>query len=131
LISLTTKYAIRALEALKKETKYISIQELAKNCDVAAPYLAKIMKILVTKGIIESKKGLNGGVRMRSNGVVIALYDVAISLNDPLVMHSCFLSKKQCNLSHTCAFHSSWSEIREEILKFLKNTVIWDPSQKK
>lgn len=129
MISLTTKYAVRALEHLASHSReeFTSVKMLADETGIAAPYLSKVLKSLAAKELIESKKGLNGGVRLLRNGPPLTLYAIAYCLDDPVARESCFLSRQGCDSANACAFHSRWADLRVRILKFLHETVIWTP----
>ena len=124
MLSTSSKYAIKALISLSKveAAKYQTVPNLAKLSDVPAPYLSKIMKVLSRKGIVESKKGLNGGIRLTKKA--ISFFQICEVLNDPIVFEHCFLSNSKCNMKNPCEFHSSWSKERTKILSYLKKNKI-------
>lgn len=124
MISLTTKYALRAVQALEeeKELEFVPIDVLAERSEVARPYLAKVMKQLAAKGIIESKKGVNGGFRLPKDGRKITMLDICVALDDPVVRDRCFLDNKRCGVGHQCEFHDDWKAIRDRFAKFLSDT---------
>jgi Rrf2 family protein len=66
MISLSTKYAIRALIELTKLEKdqLIQVQELSERIQIPQPYLAKVVKSLAQKGFVFSRRGIHGGVRL-------------------------------------------------------------------
>ncbi len=129
MISLTTKYAIRAIDSLRTEkgTGFVPIDNLSELSAVPAPYLAKILKTLAARGLIESKKGLNGGFRLNRTGKRLTMYDVAQCLDDPLTRSSCFIDNGGCNSKEPCDYHFAWSKLRDSIDSFLKQSVVWDP----
>lgn len=130
MISITTKYALRALQFLANAegTGFYRVEEIAERSDVPAPYLAKILKSLASKGVISSRKGLNGGFRINEDGGLLTLYDVAVALDDPIVRLDCFLERAECDPVNHCAYHQQWGELRAHIMAFLKSHVIWAPS---
>lgn len=125
MLSLSTKYALKALMCLAKNSSddFVQVVDLSVEADVPGPYLSKIMKQLAIKGIVESRRGKNGGVRYpeKANHT---FYDVCIALEDPIVTPGCFLSKSQCNSSTPCRAHSNWTKLRKEITKFLHESKI-------
>lgn len=133
MISLTTKYALRALQSLVEVdgAGFHRVEEIAARCGVPAPYLAKIFKTLASKQLISSKKGLNGGFRLNQEGPPLTLYDVAVALDDPAVRLDCFLERSECSETHQCAYHSGWGDLRARIMAFLKDHVVWMPPLQK
>lgn len=124
MLSLTSKYTINALRYLAKAPKgnYINVQEISKAVKIPSAYLSKLIKILVKKKILESKRGALGGVRFSLNGRKLTYYDICKKLDDPIVNELCFLTKKGCNLKETCTVHEKWSSLRIKIHEFLKST---------
>lgn len=129
MFSLTTKYALRGLRALSLEDpkSYVSLKVLADKSDVPAPYLAKVMKQLAARGLIESKKGLNGGFRMNQQGPPLSLYDLCVSLEDPVTRERCIMGRAECGTANSCAYHQHWAPLRGRITKFLHDTILWTP----
>ncbi len=132
MLSITTKYAVKALQYLEgcSDDIYVPIEALAESTGIPRPYLAKIMKTLSARGLVDSKKGLNGGVRLKGSKNLLSLYDVARCLDDPILQLNCFLEKKECRSGYNCAFHSDWSELKQRLLRFLKETKVHPKGRK-
>lgn len=128
MISLTSKYAIKTMLEISNEQRsdYVRVTELAKKIKVPAPYLAKIVKRLVRTGFLEGRKGPGGGVRISSKGKKASFFDICEANDEPLVRHSCFLSRTACQSQSPCALHHSWSKIKESVFGFLKKSKIGD-----
>lgn len=63
--SQTTGYAIEALACLaRRRPQSMLVREIAGLTDIPPPYLAKIFQRLTEAGIVESKRGYKGGVRL-------------------------------------------------------------------
>jgi Rrf2 family protein len=64
-LSLTTGYAIEALTCLARYgDPSMRVGEIAEIAEVPAAYLSKIFQRLSEAGIVESKRGYKGGVRL-------------------------------------------------------------------
>lgn len=124
MLSLSSKYAIRALLYMAKhpEEGFIRVDQLSAKAKVPGPYLSKIMKKLAQNNIIESRRGLTGGVRLRQ--IEITFYNICIVMNDPIVRLTCILSKSRCKSANPCSMHSEWGKIRDKQLSFLKRAKI-------
>lgn len=62
------EYALRALAYLVRHYApegYIQAAEIALQCDVPRKYLEQILSMLAQFGILESKRGQEGGYRLR------------------------------------------------------------------
>jgi Rrf2 family protein len=63
--SQTTGYAIEALACLaRRRPESMLVREIAGLTEIPPPYLAKIFQRLTEAGIVESKRGYKGGVRL-------------------------------------------------------------------
>ncbi len=124
MLSSTTKYAIKALLALKdRDTdNFIQVSTLARRSKVPGPYLAKIMKALTAHKIVSSRRGANGGVRLASDFEQLTLLDICTALGDPITSTNCVMGKTGCNTANPCVLHNSWSASKKSILKFLQES---------
>lgn len=75
--SLTTGYAIESLACLARHgNDTMLVREIAEATDMPAPYLSKIFQRLGDAGIIESKRGYKGGVRLSRSPDRITLLEI-------------------------------------------------------
>lgn len=58
------------------ETDYISAKVISELLDIPKPTLSVIFNSLIKAGILESKEGINGGVRFARNPEQITLLDI-------------------------------------------------------
>lgn len=76
-LSLTTGYAIEALACLARMgTDSMLVREIARLTDMPAPYLSKIFQRLGDAGIVETKRGYRGGVKLARTPAEISLLDI-------------------------------------------------------
>ncbi len=121
MLELSTKYAIKALLHLARFEKdqYVPVKTLSQTAKIPGPYLSKIIKILASKKIVETKRGAFGGVRLPSLKKNISYLDICKALNDPLLNQNCFFSKYPCNSKAPCLMHKHWLEMKEQMNIFL------------
>ncbi len=125
MLSKSTKYALRALLCLAHHPPEILVRvdQLSEQARVPGPYLSKLIKILAEKGIVETRRGLTGGVKL-TRKKELSFFDVCKALEDPIVNQECFISNAACNKGLPCAFHGRWGAIREETMKFLQDSKV-------
>jgi Rrf2 family protein len=76
-LSLTTGYAIEALACLARcDGESMRVGEIAELTEIPAPYLSKIFQRLGDAGIVESKRGYKGGVRLTRLPGEISLLEI-------------------------------------------------------
>ena len=126
MLNTTSKYALQALLVLskRKEGEFVQVNALSKDSDVPGPYLAKIIKTLAARQIVETRRGISGGVRLHPEARSTTFFEVCQALNDPITADSCLLSKKRCNGEAPCPMHDRWSVLRSQIVKFLHESKI-------
>ena len=64
LYSTATGYALRALTVLPEDGSYALTKQLAAQLELPGPYLAKILQVLVQKGLLRSLRGPRGGFQL-------------------------------------------------------------------
>jgi len=104
--------------------EFVRVDVLSRESGVPAPYLSKIIGILAQKNIVETRRGLTGGVRLRSDARKISFFDVCVALDESIIQEQCLLSRKACDASSPCPLHDEWKHTRERIHKFLKKVKI-------
>jgi len=119
LLESTTKYALKALLYLASvdDDGYIRVEELSDAAGVPGPYLSKIMKKLAEEGLVLSKRGSRGGVKLAPRIQAITFYDICVALEDPIVRAGCMLNNGPCNRNAPCAFHSGWAKVKQEVAR--------------
>src|SRR5436853_3752195 len=84
MLSLTHEYALRAMTQLAAEAPGTSTTEhIAAATDVPAAYLAKVMQSLRRAGLITSKRGVGGGVKLARPPKKISLLEI-VNAVEPL-----------------------------------------------
>lgn len=75
--SQTTGYAIEALACLARHRPAsMLVREIAAETEIPLPYLSKIFQRLAEAGIVESKRGYKGGVRLTRKPGEISLLEI-------------------------------------------------------
>lgn len=64
------------------ETEYISTKIMSEILNIPKPTLSVIFNNLIRAGILESKEGINGGVRFAKNAEKITLLDILTAIEN-------------------------------------------------
>jgi len=110
-LSLTTGYAIEALTCLARQgDNSMRVGEIAEIAEVPAAYLSKIFQRLAEAGIVESKRGYKGGVRLCRMPESVTLLEIDESVESasscPHSAHAHKLSPRPDTFWY--AFHQSY-----------------------
>jgi Rrf2 family iron-sulfur cluster assembly transcriptional regulator len=126
-LSQTTGYAIQAMAYLDGpdgEPKFI--RDVAEATAVPSAYLAKLVQKLVEAGLVESKKGFWGGIRLTRPAREITLLEVSNALDGPRWMGQCLLGLEECSDARACPAHEFWKSARNLIRSKLAETRLSD-----
>ena len=115
-LSQTTGYAIRALACLAdKKCAGGFIHDIAECTGVPRPYLAKVLRKLNEAGLVESKRGYKGGVRLARDPADISLLDICNAIDGEDYLGNCLLGGEFCSDLRDCPTHEFWKATREKI----------------
>ena len=112
-ISKQIELAIRWLIYLAQtdKLKFVSLRSFCDQTKTSFYYLQKINRTLIKNNFVESKRGKNGGYRLKNNPKNISLLSVIEALEGPLSLINC---SSRCNSSH-CTLKSCWVGLTEDI----------------
>ncbi|WP_138431002.1 RrF2 family transcriptional regulator [Fodinibius saliphilus] len=117
LLSQGTQYALSAVIVLSRQPEgtTISAADLAKPLNCPAPYLSQILSKLKPSGILESRRGLNGGVLLARSPSEITLMEIVEAIDGTDFFTRCFMGIEGCGDIDPCPFHSFWAKERANI----------------
>jgi len=116
----TTELAIQWLVflALNSENRPISPKRGAEALKCSPSYLAKTSNLLVKAGILNSTRGIHGGVLLAKPAEEITLLEI-IEASEGLLTASYCSETEQ--LSGICSFHQAMDELHREIIRVLSS----------
>ena len=127
LVSQGAQYAISAIIAISKHPDdVISASELSRSLNCPAAYLSQILSKLKAPGVLNSQRGLNGGVYLAKPLEEISVYDVIAAIDGESFFSTCFMGIEGCGHIEPCPFHDFWSVHRDKIKKWLQSTSFAD-----
>jgi len=126
-ISQASEHAIRALTHLARRhgEGYQLAQEMARELRIPAPFLAKILRPLVDRGVLASQRGRGGGFRLARPPGEVSLFDVVDS-QEHLGRRRCFLGQAECTDERACPMHDYWRDASERWQSTLAGTTLQD-----
>jgi Rrf2 family protein len=122
-------YAVRALSYLAGQTegRIVSRADIEKSQDIPSFYLSKIMKDLVSGGLVQSHIGSKGGFTLAKAASAITIKDIYESVERPLVLMECLEEgANYCSYCAVCSQKSIWEEARVVLANFLAGVSIAD-----
>jgi Rrf2 family protein len=132
LIPMKVDYGVRTLVylALRPEGTFSSTAEISAARHVPEPYLLHICSELQKAGMIESRRGPQGGHRLAKAPAQISVTDVVNSLDYSLAPLDCVDDADGCQLSEKCAQRDMWSGVEQLLLTHLDSVNVADLAAK-
>lgn len=121
----TSISAIRTLLLLARQdgSRCHPPRRLAEVLGESPTYLAKVVRHLVKRGILEAERGVKGGVRLTLDPAEISLLAVVEACQGEIVGDFCRSSRQEHSL---CNFHRAASELHTAIVGVLSQWTLAD-----
>jgi Rrf2 family protein len=115
MLTKTTVVAIQALLLLTTERddeRPKTPKQIAARLGASPTYLGKILGQLVKGGLLRSVRGARGGVLLARAPEQIALLDVYVATQGPLIPNYC---SGTADARHICTFHLAMSQLHAQL----------------
>ncbi len=129
-LTLSTKYAILALEELARRESPASVQELASAADIPQAYLAKLVSLLVRMGVLTTQRGRGGGVSLAKPAGTVSLKEIIEAVEGPTALQDCPFELSPCAGDPCCPLYPVWDPLRARIVGFLAQTSLAEVAQR-
>jgi Rrf2 family protein len=115
------EYAVRTVLYLANKDRHqvVGRLEIAKEMDIPAQFLSKIMQQLSRAGLLEIVQGSKGGMRLRVLPDEVSLLDVVEAVEGEIFLNDCIMSPASCRRSPQCSVHKVWEHARNQLRKCL------------
>lgn len=102
--------------ALAERGTVFNARDLADAEEMTQPMVAKILKILVGGGILESHRGVKGGYSLARAPEAITLEDIIAAMEGPIAVTECAVADAgSCDRESFCHVRPHWRIINESI----------------
>ncbi|MDP6407741.1 MAG: Rrf2 family transcriptional regulator [Planctomycetota bacterium] len=130
-ISQSSEHMIRALTFLAQHhgKGYFLAREMGAELGIPAPYLAKLLRPLVGRGVLESQRGRGGGFRLAVAPEKLTLLDIVDAQENLTGSRRCFLGQAECSDDRACPVHDTWKVASEHLVQRLMRTTLADTAQ--
>ncbi|MDP2205854.1 MAG: SUF system Fe-S cluster assembly regulator [Alphaproteobacteria bacterium] len=112
-----TDYAVAVMVQLSREgnTAARSAHQLAERTSIPEPTVAKVLKKLARKKLVESVRGAAGGYRLAASADEMSICDVIEALDGPITIVSCAGANDTCRAEPKCPAKGKWSPVNQAI----------------
>ncbi|MBM3877569.1 MAG: Rrf2 family transcriptional regulator [Verrucomicrobia bacterium] len=129
-LSLRGEYALRALIVLGSRygQDVVATQTISDAQNIPKRFLEQILNDLKSGGMVESRRGVAGGYRLRRAPETITLAEVIRHIEGPLAPVSCVSERAyeacSCPDESRCGIRSVMKEVRDAIAKILEEVTL-------
>jgi Rrf2 family cysteine metabolism transcriptional repressor len=130
-ISTRGEYGVRAMVALAHHygSGPVSITAVAKDSSVPPAYLEQLIGPLRRAGLVESRRGAQGGYQLSRPPAAIRVGDVYRIMEGPVAPMDCVsedAADQTCPLIDGCETRPVWMKLRDSITEALDSTTLED-----
>lgn len=126
-ISRKTDYALRMLAMLaRSEGGLLSVRTAVEAVDVPYSFARSIQHGLVQAGIVESLRGVHGGMRLKLDPDQVTIRSIVEAIQGPLVMNDCTAEGGECGRMGFCCYHPIWVGTQALVHSYLDSITLAD-----
>ncbi len=121
LIPMKVDYAVRLLVFLAMQPKgnYTPTSLVAKRQHIPEPFLLRISADLARSGLIESRRGPGGGIRLAQSSREITVGKVIDCVDHTFAAIDCLSEPDACLISGACSQRELWGDVEQMLLDYL------------
>jgi Rrf2 family protein len=110
-------YAVRAVLdlALRSAGERAFSEDIASRQNVPPAFLTKILARLAAEGIVDTHRGVKGGIRLARPATEITLLQVVEAIDGPITLNRCAKRPQECPRDSTCVVHPIWIALRDDL----------------
>ena len=129
-ISKMADYAVIIMNTLSAHADtIISAVDIAKDSHLTLPTVSKLLKILVKKNLVRSKRGPKGGYVLKYAPDEITLATIISAMDGPIAMTQCSADTQTCTQEAVCSVRTQWSVVNAVVNAALSSLSLKDMSE--
>ncbi len=120
------QYALRTMVVLASAESGVAMRtkDLAPLTGVPAAYQSKVLRQLVTAGLLASHRGHHGGFRLTRTPEDVRLSEVLGAVSAMPDDGVCVFGWGRCNASQPCPLHGAWSRLSTQVMAWANHTTL-------
>ncbi len=134
LISTKGRYALRVMaEIAADETgEYVPLAKIAEDQNISMKYLESIVVLLSKAGLLDGKRGKNGGYRLNRKASEYTVAEILEITEGGLAPVTCLEgSRNLCARANTCITLPVWEGLNRVIKDYLESITLEDIEKQK
>jgi Rrf2 family protein len=127
LLTKETDYAVRAIMHLARHSNgFVSSRDISNEEEIPLQFLRRILQKLIRSGLVESKEGVAGGVRLKADPGTIKIADLMRLFQGKIQLTECMFRKRICSNRETCVLKKRIQRIEKMVARELEDITIAD-----
>ena len=123
-LSKKTDYAIILLTHLATTSDPVSAQEMSCKYHLPQPMVANILKQLASEGIVESKRGQQGGYLLKVMPSKITVSQIVNITDNEFSLVDCVHHTESCKIAQWCPTKDPLAALHQQIEQFLQSLTL-------
>ncbi|MGQ4880475.1 SUF system Fe-S cluster assembly regulator [Billgrantia sp. LNSP4103-1] len=124
-LSRLTDYAAVILAQIARHPEQShAAAELAETVQLPHPTVSKTLKMLVKAGLLESRRGAQGGYSLARPASRITAIDIITAMEGPVAMTECSHAGGDCDLLSTCGVSDNWQRVSLAVRTLLDSVTL-------
>lgn len=103
-----------------------SAAELAEAVRLEPPTVSKVLKLLAAAGLVDSRRGANGGYRLARPVAEISIVEIIEAIDGPIGMTECSRREGRCSHEPHCDVRAPWQRISDAVVQSLSQIRLAD-----
>jgi Rrf2 family protein len=132
MLELTKKadYALRLMvEVAANRDGSMSTAEIAAREDIPYQFLRKVVRKLVSAGLLSSSRGVHGGVTLAHPAETISLLEIVRAV-DEAAISKCLIDPAACTRRNRCVIYPVWRRIQIELERSMESVLLSDLAER-
>lgn len=118
-----TDYAVRTILHLASvgDDVAVTVRDIARLRHLPLSFVRRIVARLGAAGILETTRGMGGGVRLARPATDITMFDVLDAMEGGVTLNPCVASPHTCPLSDACPAQRAWTDATRVLVSHLQS----------
>ncbi len=123
-----TDYGIVVLGALAhRQGEVVATASLAELTGLNQPTVAKVAKMLLGAGLVDTQRGASGGYRLPFPAQDISLVQIIESIEGPIAVNDCVAGAQDpCAVANCCFMSGNWNKVNARVREALEKMNLAD-----
>lgn len=128
-ISSKAEYGIRAMVEIAASKGPVTRGAIAKDQAIPVPFLTQVLRALITAGLVQSRRGPDGGYTLAQPAGSITLLDIVTGLQGPVMPKGCLDTNRPdvCLIGGAdCLLRDVWAALKSANERVLSSVTVDD-----